>query len=291
MDSKILRKLFIHRSDVYGVQKANGNYNTIKSPITDVVLESHLNGKQTIGTYHLDINDTVKTSCIDIDVDKAEWSKPDFDYSNNWESIVDAQVREVKKRLSKYGIVGYEEFSGFKGSHVWYFFENPVPASTAKDINDVMFGDMVPLHDNTHFELFPKQNSTNGGLGNLIKLPAGLHKKSKKFSFFKDPIYGDIEYVTQEIIEKIISPIDAIFINCHVMNDLRSQAIAGHLTNNGRLALAYVLLNLGKSGEEALIKILENTTDYDEKITNYNQVKWIICALAPVQTLKVESLR
>ncbi len=224
---RLLKKLFVHRTDVYSIQTPDGGYRTIKSPVTEDVLKAHINGKQTIGLYHLDTNDTVKCSCVDIDVNKTSWDVPGFNYVRDWAGIIDKQVREVKRRLTKYGITGYEEFSGFKGSHVWIFFEHPIPASTAKDLNDVLFGDMKPVDPELHFELFPKQNSTNGGLGNLIKLPGGLHKKTNEFSYFKDPILADIEFVTQKHIEQVISPIDSIFINCHVMNDLRSQALAG----------------------------------------------------------------
>jgi L-rhamnose mutarotase len=289
MQLDILKKLFVHRNDVYSIQTPEGGYRTIKMPVTDEVLKSHIDGKQTIGLYHLDTNDTVKCACIDIDVNKSSWSKPDFDYSINWAPIVDGQVREVKRRLTKYGIVGYEEFSGFKGSHVWYFFEHAVPASTAKDLNDVMFGDMKAVNSELHFELFPKQNSTNGGLGNLIKMPLGMHRKTNSFSYFKDPILSEISYVTQEVIEKIISPLDSVFINCQVMNDLRSQAQAGHLSHTGRLALAYILLNLGKTGETSLVDILSKTNDYEEKKTKYNIDKIKDKGYKPITCQKLQS--
>jgi len=289
VDYKILKKLFVHRSDVYSVQTTKGTYHPIKAQITDSVLKNHVEGKQTIGVYHLNKDDTVKFGCIDIDVNKTTWSKDNFNYSTDWAHIVDQQVREVKSRLTKYNITGYEEFSGFKGSHVWYFFNEPVQASIAKDINEVIFSDMVPVNPELHYEMFPKQNSTNGGYGNLIKLPGGMHKKTDKFSYFIDSVLGDINFVAQEIIDKIISPIDSIFTNCQVMNNLRKQADAGHLTNSERLALAYILLNLGKDGEEILRRILTNTTDYDEIKTNYHIQKIKERAYKPITCKKLQS--
>ena len=290
MDINKIKKLFVHRDDVYSIQLASGAYKTINSPVTDVVLESHINGKQTIGLYHLDKNDTVKHCCIDIDVNKPEHSKTDFDYEQDWATKVDLQVREVKRRLSQYGIVGYEEHSGFKGSHIWFFFENPIPASTARDINDVIFKDMKPVDSGLHFELFPKQTTIGSkGLGNLIKLPMGLHKKTGKFSFFKDPILLDIHYVNQDTIEKVIKPIDSIFINCHVMADQRSQALNGYLSHSGRLALAYILLNLGKEGEDSLREILKHTADYNEGKTNYYITQAKDKGYKPITCAKLQS--
>ncbi len=77
------------------------------------------------------------------------------------------------------------EFSGNKGFHFWFLFESPVPAQQVKSLLQQM---AQPLSkDLTAFDLevFPKQDHLKGkGLGNLVKLPLGIHRLSRKPSFF-----------------------------------------------------------------------------------------------------------
>jgi hypothetical protein len=268
MDVATLNKLFVGRKDIYAIQQSDGAYFQSKSPLHDGILAAHLAGKQTVGVYHLDKQDMVKFSCIDIDINKPVWSKPDFDFED-WKDLIYKQISIVKNKLSKYGITGYAEISGMKGAHVWYFFEQPVAAGTAKDINKVIFGNMTMVDKNLHVELFPKQDTIgSGGYGNLIKLPNGLHQLSKTFSHFIDDVLRDIAYVDHATIQKVISPIDAIFLNCAVMGEIKQQATMGHLNHNQRLALGYTLINV-PGGEAELRKIIKTQDDYDEGTTDY----------------------
>jgi hypothetical protein len=268
MDVETLNKLFVNRKDIYAIQKPDGKYFQSKSPLNDAILTAHLKGKQTVGVYHLDKQDTVKFSCIDIDIDKTVWGKPDYDFED-WKDIIYKQTSVVKNKLSKYGITGYAEISGMKGAHVWYFFKDPIPAGTAKDINQVIFGNMAMVDPSLHIELFPKQDTIgNGGFGNLVKLPCGLHQLSKAFSYFIDDVLKDIAYVDHDTIQRVISPIDAIFLNCAVLGDIKKQAPLGHLNHKQRLALGYILINV-PGGEAELRKIIETQDDYDEGTTNY----------------------
>jgi hypothetical protein len=268
MDELILRKLFVHRTDVFAVQTKTGKYETHKIPITDDHLKGHLLGKQTLGTYQLDKDDTVILACIDIDISKQVWSKEGFNVAD-WKPKIDQQISAIKNKLAEYGIVGYTEMSGFKGAHVWYFFEDPVNAGTVKDMNMVMFGGMDPVDENISLEFFPKQDHIDeGGFGNLIKLPLGIHKKSGNFSYFLDDISGSISYTGRDEINKVINPIDSIFINCSVLNGIRKRAAQGYLNHTERLTLGYILLNV-EGGEKELRSLIEMQDDYDPKKTDY----------------------
>lgn len=268
MDIETLKKLFVNRKDVYAIQKPDGTYFQSNTPLNDIILTAHIKGKQTVGVYHLDKQDMVKFSCIDIDINKTVWSKPDFDFED-WKDLIFKQISVVKNKLAKYGITGYAEISGMKGSHVWYFFKEPISASTVRDINQVIFSTVALVDSNLHIELFPKQDSIgDGGFGNLIKLPCGLHQLSKAFSFFIDDVLKDINYVDQPTIQKVVNPIDAIFLNCAVMGDIKKQAQLGHLNHNQRLTLGYILLNV-PGGEVELRNLIKLQDDYDEERTNY----------------------
>jgi hypothetical protein len=268
MDVETLKKLFVNRKDIYAIQKPDGGYFQSTSPLTDTILSAHLKGKQTVGIYHLDKQDTVKFSCIDIDINKTVWNKPDYDFED-WKDIIYKQISVVKNKLAKYGITGYAEISGMKGAHVWYFFKDSIPAGTARDINQVIFSTISMVDPNLHVELFPKQDSIGeGGFGNLIKLPGGLHQLSKTFSHFIDDVLRDIDYVDHLTIQKVVNPIDAIFLNCAVMGDIKRQAPLGHLNHSQRLTLGYILLNV-PGGEAELRNLIKLQDDYDEERTNY----------------------
>lgn len=268
MDIETLKRLFVHRKDIYAIQKPDGGYFPSSSPISDIALHAHLKGKQTLGVYHLDKQDTVKFSCIDIDINKTVWDTKDYKF-DDWKDTIYKQISIIKNKLAKYGITGYAEISGMKGAHVWYFFKEPIPAGTARDINQVMLTGVTMADPNLHLEFFPKQDTLGeGGVGNLIKLPGGMHQKSKTFSYFLDDVLKGVDYVDTITIQKVVSPIDAIFLNCAVLGDIKKQAPLGHLNHNQRLTLGYTLLNI-PGGESELRDLIKLQDDYDENKTNY----------------------
>jgi len=288
MDVDTLKKLFVHRNDVYAIQKPDGGYITTTAPVTDTILNAHLKGKQTIGVYHLDKQDTVKYCCIDIDINKQEWSLPTYDFAD-WKDRVYQQIGIIKNKLAKYAITGYAEISGLKGAHVWYFFKDPVLAGTARDINQVIFSNVSIVDPkNMHLEFFPKQAELSGGYGNLVKLPGGMHQVSRTFSYFIDDVLKGVNYVDQKQIQNIVSPIDALFLNCMVMGNIKRQAPLGHLTHNQRLALGYILLNV-PDGEPELRRLIEMQDDYDIIRTDYHIGRLKHKQYKPINCLKLQS--
>jgi hypothetical protein len=65
----VLKDLFVNRSDCYCIQLKQG-YSKISEPLTDEILQQHLDGKHTVGSYQLDLNNLVKWLCLDIDPEK-----------------------------------------------------------------------------------------------------------------------------------------------------------------------------------------------------------------------------
>lgn len=94
--------------------------------------------------------------------------------------------------------------SGGKGVHVYGFFDEPIPAAEAKGIAlavlesfgcfEAYRGDCFWQHsgvsdykDNISIEVFPKQESLEGKeLGNLMKLPLGINRKTGARAEFLD---------------------------------------------------------------------------------------------------------
>lgn len=270
MNTETLRKLFVHRQDVFARQTADGKYFPDHKLLTDDILKDHLDGKHTIGVYQLDEHDTVKFSCIDIDISKKIWNTKGYKFED-WKDKIYKQINVIKNKLSAHGVTGYAEISGFKGAHVLYFFSTPVSAGIVRDINTILFDEIQAVDPDITLEYFPKQATLGeGGLGNLVKLPCGVHNKSKEFSYFIDDVTLGVNLVDQTMIEKIITPIDAMFLNCSVMGSIKKQAPLGQLNNQQRLILGYILLNSSPNGEKELRRLLEMQNDYDESTTNYH---------------------
>ena len=157
----LIQELFITRDDAYAEQVKSDNgcwYRAVREPITEELLHLHLIGEKTLGVYQGQYQ-TIWL-CIDIDTrDKAE-------------------LAQVIGRIKRLGIPYDVEDSGYKGRHVWIFFEQPIPNEKAIQIGKQIAG---------KHEVFPKQyRIAPGKLGSVIKLPLGKHKETEQRCLFLD---------------------------------------------------------------------------------------------------------
>ena len=163
--AKQIFEIFIHRKDVFSTQQKSGAYFPTKRPITLEDIQKHLDGKITIGAYCLDIDNTVKWACVDIDGDKTLTPEQN-------------KKKEYPKSVAIYNLFPdfgrILEWSGRKGYHVWIIFDKSTLASFAQKLvlarlNRIKMG---------HHELFPKQVTLNINrkYGNLVKIPNSIHK-------------------------------------------------------------------------------------------------------------------
>jgi len=162
-----LMGLFVHRKDVFSTQQKNGAYFPTKRPITVEDIEKHIAGDTTIGVYCLEIDNTVKWACVDLDGDKDKTPAENRRMLYPEANIVFNTFHDFPRML---------EFSGRKGFHIWVFFEPRVTADYAQRLVKARLN-RVGL--NRH-EVFPKQTELNESrlYGNLVKLPMAVHKKT-----------------------------------------------------------------------------------------------------------------
>jgi len=165
MNIKTLKK-FIGRKNPYAIQILIGKnkcmYKPIHEEFTDKLLQEHLDGIKSLGTYVIKEDGMVNFGTIDIDIDEI--------------------TPETLKEAKELGEQIYElfpdfkrclEYSGRRGFHVWVFMENPEPPAFVRELIKTRLT-MVGIKN---VEVFPKQDSLLGKkLGNLIKLPCGKHK-------------------------------------------------------------------------------------------------------------------
>lgn len=204
----VIRKfldLFSGREDVFAVQTDEGYY-PVRLPIKKEDALEHLNGEKTLGIYVLSSNNNIKFAVFDVDF------KKNFGDYHNALNLCKKVAMNICERLKAEGIKYYVEFSGNRGYHIWIFFDRWLQAYKIRFIlKKIVEG--ISTDDQVSIEIFPKQSDTGGGLGNLIKLPLGIHKKTKNRCPFVDenfePIQNQLDYLLKiepndsDMIEKL----------------------------------------------------------------------------------------
>jgi superfamily II DNA or RNA helicase len=130
------------------------------APLTDQVIQNHLEGKFTAGIYPLSEND----SCyfLAVDFDKQSWVEDIVAFCETCQSL------NIP--------VALERSRSGNGGHVWIFFSEAVPASSARNLGCYLVTRTMSrrhqLSMDSYDRLFPNQDTVpKGGLGNLIALP------------------------------------------------------------------------------------------------------------------------
>jgi hypothetical protein len=188
----LIRRRFVHREDAYSLQWWNprteeggwklprqfdeqGKETEQTMPLTDSVLATHLMGRETVGVYQLDQNDTVKWLCFDFDVRKGV-SLTDV------QEDVQRTVMQCRQLLRSLHLPSLLEGSTNKGYHLWIFFDTPISANKVKSLGDWIAGQLdYPTH--VGIEVFPKQVHRKS-FGNLVRIPLGVHAKTKQRCLF-----------------------------------------------------------------------------------------------------------
>lgn len=183
--------LYSGREAVYARQwispTGNAGYTPIHEPLTILVAKNHILGHHTIGVYQLRLDNTVNFIAFDIDIAKAALARGITD-RKIWERQVQSAHKLACQLLdiaASFELPFYLEDSGFKGRHLWLFLERPIPAKVAKRFAEGLASQLPPPPAGVHLEIFPKQAYVaNEGLGNLIKLPLGIHRKTGRRGVF-----------------------------------------------------------------------------------------------------------
>lgn len=147
--------LFVHRWDSYAIQQRNGSYWREAEPLTLSIVESHLRGLWTLGTYVLDASSCCAFAVLDADQD---------------DGLMLLAV--IAKDLALQGMSTLLEESR-RGGHLWVHFAAPTPAHLVRAW-------LSPYANDGGLELYPKQDMlTPGGWGSLIRVPLGIHRRSR----------------------------------------------------------------------------------------------------------------
>jgi len=160
--SDVTLRLFRGRGDVYARafqkegQPGKVGYALVKEPLTEEVVQHHLDGKLLIGQYQLLPDSSVYWFALDFDADDEDTPVRD-------------QAMQQLEAFQEAGLQSYiEQSRSGTGCHVWGFFDSPVAAA------DVRAALKPLLVDASSFDrLYPVQTAVSESrpYGNLIALP------------------------------------------------------------------------------------------------------------------------
>lgn len=186
--------LFSGREGVYARQwvrpNGEGGYSPVQEPLTPSVIRNHLMGNYTVGVYVLRLDATATFFALDLDIDKhaLQRARGDHAYAKTLRETLRTEGPRLLGVLRELGFEPLFENSGYKGRHYWVFLEQPETAEVLHLLGRLLLAWQGPLlPPGLHLEFFPKQAALKGkGLGNLIKLPLGIHRRTGYYSKLLD---------------------------------------------------------------------------------------------------------
>ena len=134
--------------------------NQLYAALDEHVIENHLRGSIIAGIYPLLLDETCHFLAMDFD--EAYWQK---------------DVTTVREVCVEFDVpVAVERSQSGNGAHLWFFFENKLPAALARKFGAALLTfSMNRRHEilfKSYDRLFPSQDTIpKGGFGNLIALP------------------------------------------------------------------------------------------------------------------------
>ncbi len=179
--------LFAGREDVYARQWCRPGdrqigYAPVHEPLTPAVVRNHLLGTYTIGVYPLRLDQTANWFAIDLDITRPalDHARHDPDVARGLRDLTRRTGIALLTRLRALRLDPLFENSGYKGRHYWVFLEQPESGKVLHQLGRLMLAELQrDLPSEFSLEFFPKQARRSGkGLGNLIKLPLGVHRRT-----------------------------------------------------------------------------------------------------------------
>ncbi len=187
--------LFAGREDVYARQwyrakDAQTGYTPVHEPLTPAVVRNHLLGTFTAGVYPIRLDQTATWFAIDLDIRRPalDQARRDASYARELRDLTRRKGLKILATLTELGFEPLFENSGYKGRHYWVFLEEPEEAKVLHQCGRLLLAHLQQcVEQEFGLEFFPKQAQRTGkGLGNLIKLPLGVHRKTGYRSAFLD---------------------------------------------------------------------------------------------------------
>jgi hypothetical protein len=185
--------LFSGRENVYARQWAGeqgeSGYTPVREPLTPAVVRNHLLGNVTLGVYPVRLDNTVTFFAFDVDIRKTALARArgSLAEARRVKEAAAAEAERLRAELERLGAPALLEDSGYKGRHLWIFLETPEDAAVVRQFGGLFLKAVSVTSPDIQAEFFPKQAATGAGIGNLIKLPVGIHRRTGRRSRLLQP--------------------------------------------------------------------------------------------------------
>jgi len=178
----------VHARMWHQPRKGTG-YSPVHAPLDAEVARAHLAGRVTAGIYLVGADSTVRHGVIDLDATREALASAERDRRAAealWRAVRSDSLR-LRAALEEAGFAPLLVDSGYKGRHLWCFLAEPAPAGRVRAALRQAVAPVI-LDARLRVEVFPKQDRVRrGGLGNLVKLPLGVHLRTGRLSRVLDP--------------------------------------------------------------------------------------------------------
>ena len=187
-----LNMLFTGRQDVFArmwlSDAGNTGYSPVYKPYTPQIAYNHLLGNFTTGIYLTKPDGDTRILAFDIDItsDAISSARGSSERASELRKIVFDYAAKFSKFLKNEQLHPIIEDSGYKGAHIWIVFNKWQKCGVLRRVGEVLLAANGNVPSELSVEIFPKQKHRPKKLGNLIKLPLGIHKKTGKRSVFLD---------------------------------------------------------------------------------------------------------
>ncbi|NHM27881.1 hypothetical protein G7K71_13015 [Desulfofundulus sp. TPOSR] len=284
---------FVGRSDVFGRfwsrDDGRHGYAPVRRPLTPEDLESHIQGEKVLATYLLHPDGTTRALVLDVDGPEEVEVRRGATF---------ALAARLVAAFVERGIAPLWFATGGKGYHLWFCFDGPVPAKTARRWVQAWVEAFRPFPEGILVEIFPKQDQiAPGALGSLIRLPLGRHPKTGEWgqlldlqgevvadpwSYFKSvPLIGVSSLAPGSVDKPPLATgkappppagVAQLVDGCSLVRALIEKATeTRRLRHTERLALLYVFGACGEAGRVYLHQVIACCDNYDPRITE----RWI----------------
>jgi group II intron reverse transcriptase/maturase len=183
-------QLFSGREDTYALLEITaGRKSQVMQPepLSQDVVRKHLAGECIAATYVQRPNGTARFMVIDIDISRKillQYGSEDAVISRYLKKAADAG-QKINTFLNHKGLEARYEFSGFRGYHLWIFFDSWVQVRYLNMLQDMIEENFTDLRTEGEItlEFFPNKTKVRPGqAGQTIKLPLCIVDSSNKRS-------------------------------------------------------------------------------------------------------------
>lgn len=298
-DAICYEKLFMANSRNLWVTTEEERYCTPESSATDIVAEMLIRNNKEFAIDVLSTDEKCDFTVFDIDINKKVILEHGDDSAlfavllQKTHSLATSLISTVEGM----GINAYLEFSGYKGFHVWVFWDESIPIDGHSSFKKFVIS-QLSIPEGIHIEVFPNSGDTT----ERIKLPYSTNSLSGKqsrfispdepFEILEDDSEPNYRFINDIVLSKFHSSfatpngevldsrvpcahnqstpdyILAIRKNCTLINHIIDKAENENFINfHERSALAFTYTCLGDVGRKYLHEVLSNCMDYNYDTT------------------------